>query len=103
MAQKIVLEDDGERTELKVHDWAFFEARRHASRGEGRAEAFEAFVKAIPEGMAVEYPIPEDMKEESARTAILSAAKRLGVPLQTTRVGMPEGILLVGKPRQKAA
>lgn len=93
-----------EREDVKrvvVRDWAYFSTRRKAINRD-RSTLYEDFIRIIPEGKAAEFPIPGNVKKESARTALLTAAKRMNVQIQTTEVGMADGVLLVGRPPKSA-
>lgn len=103
MTQFQIEEKDTEAVTVKVHEWSYMQERRRAVRGNGRSKLYKDFVEIVPEGKAAEFRIPQGVKRESARTGILAAAKALGVTVQTTEVGVPEGVILVGKPPAEQA
>ena len=80
------------------YSWEDFESRYRRPQGIGRQDEAEAFIAGIDPGTAQEYDIPDGIKEESARTVLYSAAKRIGVHIMITARFMPEGKLLVGVP-----
>jgi hypothetical protein len=85
----------------KVFDYETYFKPKYRPHSRTKTTEFEEFVLSLDYGEAAEFHIPEGVKRESARTFLLTVAKKMGKKIEVSS-RCPEGFLLVGVPPRAA-